>query len=1096
MVYPKMLKSRINRLIPLFASALLIMSFTFGAEVDKKLSIKGNAEISKSTDTPQSEVSASNIDQIREIRQKRSRIKAKRLILEKQNKYQKAISARKRDSAKMINRAVTKKKLPRIDNPFRVLKNSGPGNFMPKRSKGMNQYNTNGTVGIIDVQVNSLDADTIAQKDDFVLTVYFSSGETEADVYTWIDMDADGLLDESIDIEFKNGNHIVDNSVEDEDSTSGVYKKTFHGDMDGPAEVSYLGVLFQAIDGGGIDAAFLYIEPSYTPYSVSGTVYPPIPNIIIAAFPMGNESDNAHNGSELWFTVTDTNGFYQNFLPDSGYWGVSAFDFLDVTGGMIPDTIYFDVYVDGDLLGYDFFFTPPTAVIEGYVTDELGFPIDSIYVWANRDYLPGVQGETDITGYYSIGVTEGNYWVGVEPQDLIPDFLVPMDTLVYVADYDTADVHFTAYSTDSRISGTVFLDGYPYGGLNVGAWSVLGWTDNITASDGTYILDVSSDADGYGGYDLDIWDELPPGVIVTNSPSGILSGTSGVDIYLSSVAGGIDGFIYDAVTMNPIKDAWVYADDGMGGYGTATGNNGYYYLPLPAGNYDIYVGADDYYVQDVSNVIIQDYVLNMDFNLVPIIYDGALEGYVYDEYGYAIEGAEVMVGNNNYMDWTYTDSTGYYYFDLPNGIYDALARMDGYSNDWVEGIVIADSTVYYDFYLEEIVINSVIEGVVTDGETGDPIIGADVYVWSPLFEIGAITGSGGYFSVDVPSDTFLVNAGAPGYYYSQPQMVIVAEFDTVSIAIDLLPQMVQPPLIEYIGDVPFDQGRQVRIIWSPGAPPEDSGGWTKFSIWRLVQYDVYPIWDFVAVVPFHGMDVYSYVAPTLVDSNAYTGPAEMYWSTFMVTAHTMDPWEFYDSAPMDGYSIDNLSPHAPGGLVASTTGGSNGVELNWLPVPDEDFDYYSIYRGTSSGFVPAKPIANTIDTTFVDANVSPGVTYYYLVAATDFNGNEGEFSEEAKVTVLSTEAEMKLPDEFALKQNYPNPFNPRTSISFAVPQTGMVTITVYNLLGKEIARLVNEVKEAGRYTVEWDAGGLTSGVYLVQMRSDGFVETRKMMLLK
>ncbi|MEO8666126.1 MAG: T9SS type A sorting domain-containing protein, partial [Ignavibacteria bacterium] len=89
-----------------------------------------------------------------------------------------------------------------------------------------------------------------------------------------------------------------------------------------------------------------------------------------------------------------------------------------------------------------------------------------------------------------------------------------------------------------------------------------------------------------------------------------------------------------------------------------------------------------------------------------------------------------------------------------------------------------------------------------------------------------------------------------------------------------------------------------------------------------------------------------------------------------------------------------------------------------------------------------------------------------------------------------------LPDNFKLSQNYPNPFNPTTKISFNIPKSGLVTLKIYDMVGKEVATLVNEVKNIGNYEVEFNGSNLSSGTYFYRMESTNFVDTKKMILIK
>ena len=89
-----------------------------------------------------------------------------------------------------------------------------------------------------------------------------------------------------------------------------------------------------------------------------------------------------------------------------------------------------------------------------------------------------------------------------------------------------------------------------------------------------------------------------------------------------------------------------------------------------------------------------------------------------------------------------------------------------------------------------------------------------------------------------------------------------------------------------------------------------------------------------------------------------------------------------------------------------------------------------------------------------------------------------------------------VPDNFILHQNFPNPFNPSTTISWQSPVSSWQTLKVYDVLGNEVATLVNEEKPAGSYEVNFDAAGLTSGIYFYQFKVGKFVQTKKMILLR
>jgi hypothetical protein len=89
-----------------------------------------------------------------------------------------------------------------------------------------------------------------------------------------------------------------------------------------------------------------------------------------------------------------------------------------------------------------------------------------------------------------------------------------------------------------------------------------------------------------------------------------------------------------------------------------------------------------------------------------------------------------------------------------------------------------------------------------------------------------------------------------------------------------------------------------------------------------------------------------------------------------------------------------------------------------------------------------------------------------------------------------------IPIEYSLSQNFPNPFNPMTKISYAVAQAGLVSLKVFDILGKEMMVLVNEAKPTGVFEVDFEASNLPSGVYIYSLRVNDFISNQKMLLLK
>jgi len=173
----------------------------------------------------------------------------------------------------------------------------------------------------------------------------------------------------------------------------------------------------------------------------------------------------------------------------------------------------------------------------------------------------------------------------------------------------------------------------------------------------------------------------------------------------------------------------------------------------------------------------------------------------------------------------------------------------------------------------------------------------------------------------------------------------------------------------------------------------------------------------------------------------------------------------------------------------------NDVTLKWNTTSEQNNKGFDIERKSASGewtkisSVQGNGTSNNAHSySFEDKNLATG-NYNYRLKQIDFNGNYEYFN-------LSNEVVVGVPSKFALSQNYPNPFNPTTSINFELPVDNFVTLKIYDMTGREVMQLVNEIKPAGYYTLKFDASKLSSGMYFYKIQAGDFNSVKKMVLIK
>lgn len=197
-------------------------------------------------------------------------------------------------------------------------------------------------------------------------------------------------------------------------------------------------------------------------------------------------------------------------------------------------------------------------------------------------------------------------------------------------------------------------------------------------------------------------------------------------------------------------------------------------------------------------------------------------------------------------------------------------------------------------------------------------------------------------------------------------------------------------------------------------------------------------------------------------------------------------------------SIDAVLPVELASFTASVY--ENKITLLWSTVMEVNNSGFDIERKSTAGsswskigFVTGNGTTNKIHNyNFIDETVNPG-RYNYRLKQIDYNGNFEYFN-------LTDEISIGVPDKYFISQNYPNPFNPVTKIDYQLPYDGSVSLKIYDIMGREIAELINGNQTAGNFTVTFNASNMSSGIYFYQMIGEGngqrFITTKKMILLK
>lgn len=238
----------------------------------------------------------------------------------------------------------------------------------------------------------------------------------------------------------------------------------------------------------------------------------------------------------------------------------------------------------------------------------------------------------------------------------------------------------------------------------------------------------------------------------------------------------------------------------------------------------------------------------------------------------------------------------------------------------------------------------------------------------------------------------------------------------------------------------------------------------------------------------------------LIDFNVYDGKFYYPGTQYLFPTYT----SIWEQKPWIDSITTELEPLQPD--YFDLTSSSGHPYLTWYHSYD-DGDYwtgYCIYRSVVSGCgsdagsftkiaTLSKQSTYYTDNSFI---VNGPMTAHYKITA--INGErESDFTETLDICVgLNKESTIEQQYDFGLSQNYPNPFNPTTEIAFSIKENSFVSLKVYDILGREVAELINKELNSGNHTIEFNGQNLKSGIYFYEIRANEFRDVKKLILLK
>lgn len=236
-----------------------------------------------------------------------------------------------------------------------------------------------------------------------------------------------------------------------------------------------------------------------------------------------------------------------------------------------------------------------------------------------------------------------------------------------------------------------------------------------------------------------------------------------------------------------------------------------------------------------------------------------------------------------------------------------------------------------------------------------------------------------------------------------------------------------------------------------------------------------------------------------------TAPSGSILKVYILTAKNFGPFNYTQVNLLLGQATINDLPTSAfytgtrDTVYNRATVSLSGTPLTWLVFT---LDHPFVYDNTKSLIIQLEHRGASGSASYIHGHTYlSGKRRTYSNTANPF-GVQGQdayivnFGVDIAPNAIDPNVNLQMPKEYKLEQNFPNPFNPTTSINYSIPKSGLVTLKVYNVFGQEVSTLVNEVKNNGNYSIDFNASNLSSGVYYYELTSGNFVQTKRMMLIK